>query len=228
MPSPNVRPDADRAARTGVPEIVYAAGKTPAQTAEAVVALRSAGVAPVLVSRASAEHAAAVLAVAPTAEHLPDCGLIVLDARETAPGSSATDLVVVTAGTSDLRVAEECTALLGSMGQPSTLLADVGVAGLHRVLAVADVLEAARVIIVVAGMEAALATVVAGLVAAPVIAVPTSVGYGAAQGGMTALHGLLSSCAPGIAVVNVDNGVGAAVLALRILSTGSERRGARP
>lgn len=220
MPFPNVRPDAARAARTGAPEIVYAEGKTAAQTVDAVMALKSAGVAPVLVSRASEEDAAAVLAAVPTATHHPQCGLIVLDSLEPDSAACATDLVVVTAGTSDLRVAEECSALLESMGQPSTLLADVGVAGLHRVLDVADVLGAAHVVIVIAGMEAALATVVAGLISAPVIAVPTSVGYGAAQGGMTALHGLLSSCAPGIAVVNVDNGVGAAVLALRILSTG--------
>ena len=221
-----VRPDVGRGTRTGMPEVVYAEGKTPAQTVAAVLGLRSKGVAPVLVSRASAEHAAAVLAAVPTAEHHPRCGMVVVDVREHDRAARASDLVVVTAGTSDLRVAEECSIVLEAMGQPSTLLSDVGVAGLHRVLDVVDTLSTARVVIVIAGMEAALATVVAGLVPAPVIAVPTSVGYGAAQGGMTALHGLLTSCAPGIAVMNIDNGVGAAAFALRVLSMGNSPRSA--
>lgn len=216
-----VRPDVGRGTRTGMPEIVYAEGKTPSQTVAAVLGLRSEGVAPLLVSRASSEHAAAVQDAVPTADHHPNCRMVVIDAGERDHGTRASELVIVTAGTSDLRVAEECSIVLDAMGQPSTLLSDVGVAGLHRVLDVVDVLAAARVIIVIAGMEAALATVVAGLVPAPVIAVPTSVGYGAAQGGMTALHGLLTSCAPGIAVMNIDNGVGAAAFALRVLAMGT-------
>jgi pyridinium-3,5-biscarboxylic acid mononucleotide synthase len=140
------------------------------------------------------------------------------------PADDAGGIVVVTAGTSDLRVAGECIAVLEALGQRPRLLADVGVAGLHRVLEVRETLEAAEVVVVIAGMEAALGPVVAGLVAAPVIAVPTSVGYGAAQAGMTAMHGLLSSCAPGIGVVNIDNGVGAALLARRIVTTAERRR----
>jgi pyridinium-3,5-biscarboxylic acid mononucleotide synthase len=152
----------------------------------------------------------------PSARHLPDGGLVVLGSLPAGP-EPAEDLLVLTAGTSDLGVAAECCGVLDALGRSHVVLVDVGVAGLHRLLAQLDVLRRARVIVVIAGMEAALASVVAGLVAAPVIAVPTSVGYGAAQQGMTAMLGLLTSCAPGIAVVNIDNGLGAALVARRIL-----------
>jgi len=212
---PTVRADVDRVARTGEPEIVYAAGKSADQTVTAVTALMRGGVRPVIVSRAGPEHVDAVLTAHPDATHHLDARMLVIGAQRA--GAQADGIVVVTAGTSDLGVAAECVCTLRALGHRPTLLADVGVAGLHRVLEVREILAAARVVVVVAGMEAALGPVVAGLVRAPVIAVPTSVGYGAAQGGLTAMHGLLASCAPGIGVVNIDNGLGAALLARRIL-----------
>jgi pyridinium-3,5-biscarboxylic acid mononucleotide synthase len=215
----SVRADLGRAGRTGEPEVVYAAGKTPEQTREAVAALVAGGVRPILVTRATAEHAAAVTGAHPATRWHPEPGLLVLEPLTPHPEVQLGDITIVTAGTSDLRVAEECHLVLEAMGERPALIADVGVAGLHRLLEVRPQLEAARVLVAVAGMEAALGPVVAGLVAAPVIAVPTSVGYGAAQDGMTAMHGLLAACAPGIAVVNVDNGFGAAMVARRILRT---------
>lgn len=212
---PAVRADVGRMARTGDPEVVYAAGKTPEQTATAVTALVEGGVVPTIVSRADDAHAAAVTAVHPQAVHHRDCGVVVVGQAGT--NGQYGQICVVTAGTSDLSVARECEVVLEALGERPRLIADVGVAGLHRVLQVRPELEAARVVVAIAGMEAALPPVIAGLVGAPVIAVPTSVGYGAAQGGITALHGLLSACAPGIAVVNIDNGLGAALLARRIL-----------
>jgi pyridinium-3,5-biscarboxylic acid mononucleotide synthase len=223
---PEVRADVQRATRTGEPEIVYAAGKTPAQTAAAVAALVAGGVRPVIVSRAGAEHAAAVTSVVPTATVHADAGVITAAELPVAAGVTGR-IAVVTAGTSDVRVARECELVLRALGEDPALVADVGVAGLHRVLDVRDTLVAATVVVVVAGMEAALGPVVAGLVPAPVVAVPTSVGYGAARDGMTALHGLLTACTPGIAVVNIDNGVGAALLARRIVAAG-DRGTTRP
>jgi pyridinium-3,5-biscarboxylic acid mononucleotide synthase len=215
--SPSVRADLGRVGRTGEPEVVYAEGKSPEQTREAASALVAGRVRPVLVTRATAAHAAAVTGAHPTTSWHPETGLLVLDPLAPHPEVRLGDITIVTAGTSDLRVADECRLVLEAMGERPAMIADVGVAGLHRLLEVRPQLEAARVVVAVAGMEAALGPVVAGLVAAPVIAVPTSVGYGAAQHGMTALHGLLSACAPGIAVVNIDNGFGAAMVARRIL-----------
>ena len=224
MTVPTVRADLDRATRTGEPEIVYAEGKTPNQAVAAVTALREAGVRPVVVTRADAAHMAALTERFPSMIAHPDAGVLVDGGAEVdLEAVSEPDAVIVTAGTSDLRVARECQLVLEALGEPVETIVDVGVAGLHRVLAVRDRLERARAIVVVAGMEAALAPVVAGLVSVPVVAVPTSVGYGAAQGGLTALHGLLTACAPGIAVVNVDNGLGAALLTRRMLRMG--RRG---
>ncbi len=222
--APEVRADVDRAARTGAPEVVFAGGKSAEQTVLAATSLRNAGVRPVLVTCADADHVAAIVASLPGASVHEDCGVVVLDGLEprARPAGGA---VIVAAGTSDLSVARECQVVLEAMGELPQLFVDVGVAGLHRILEVAPQLEDARVVIVVAGMEAALAPVVAGLVDAPIIAVPTSVGYGAAQDGMTALHGLLTACAPGIGVVNIDNGLGAALLACRIL--GSSSKGSR-
>ena len=147
----------------------------------------------------------------PDATYQPEAGLIVLRQQDVVPGKG--QILVVAAGTSDLFVAEEaaCTATL--MGNEVDRLYDVGVAGLHRLLGERERLEAARVIIVVAGMEGALPSVVSGLVRAPVIAVPTSVGYGASFGGLAALLGMLNSCASGVVVVNIDNGFGAASVA---------------
>lgn len=220
MIGPVVRADTARFARTGEPEVVYAAGKTPAQALLAVDHLLHGGVRPVIVSRAGPEHVERIVTAHRDAVHHAEAGVLVLEPLPLARRSDG--IVVVTAGTSDLAVAAECTAVLGALGQRPTLLADVGVAGLHRVLEVRETLESADVVVVVAGMEAALGPVVAGLVRAPIIAVPTSVGYGAARDGITAMHGLLASCAPGIGVVNVDNGLGAALLARRI-ATAVER-----
>jgi len=205
--------DVGRDSRTGQPEIVYGPGKTPEQVASIVEALVHSGVRPIIVSRAAAEQFHSVSAVAPTAIHHERSALIVLDPLEERPGRVA----VVAAGTSDLPVAEEAAIVTEAFGHDVDRIVDVGVAGIHRLLAFQGTLEAADCVIVVAGMEGALPSAVAGLISSPVIAVPTSVGYGASFGGLAALLGMLSACVPGVVVVNVDNGVGAALSALRIL-----------
>lgn len=215
--TPSARVDHARPLRTGEPEVVYAAGKTPAQVAAVMRDLLAAGAVPVLATRATAAHAAAL----PDAAFAPESGLLVARAAPRDP--TAGTVAVVCAGTSDLPVAAEAAGTLEAFGLASELIADVGVAGVHRVLAAADRLAAADACIVVAGMEGTLPTVVAGLVACPVVAVPTSVGYGAAFEGLAALLGMLTSCAPGVAVVNIDNGFGAAMVARRILR-GARRR----
>jgi pyridinium-3,5-biscarboxylic acid mononucleotide synthase len=149
--------------------------------------------------------------VVPAASYQPQAGLIVLSQQDVVPGKGR--ILVIAAGTSDLFVAEEAACTASLMGNEVERLYDVGVAGLHRLLTERERLEAARVIIVVAGMEGALPSVVSGLVRAPVIAVPTSVGYGASFGGIAALLGMLNSCASGVSVVNIDNGFGAASVA---------------
>ncbi len=205
--------DVGRDSRTGQPEIVYGPGKTPEQVASIVETLIGADVRPIIVSRATEDQFRAASAVAPAAIHHERAGLIVLDGLEERPGR----LAVVAAGTSDLRVAEEAAIVAETFGIRVERIVDVGVAGIHRLLAFRSTLEAADCIVVVAGMEGALPSAVAGLVSSPVIAVPTSVGYGASFGGLAALLGMLSACVPGVVVVNVDNGVGAALGALRIL-----------
>jgi pyridinium-3,5-biscarboxylic acid mononucleotide synthase len=217
-PDPDVaRLDHGRAARTGEPEVVFGAGKTPEQVAALLRALRDRGAVPALATRCSPAHAAAV----PEADYDPESGLLV--ARGADAVADRGHVVVACAGTSDLPVAAEALGTLRAFGVSAELLVDVGVAGVHRILAATDVLARADVCIVVAGMEGALPTVVGGLVAVPVVAVPTSVGYGAAFDGMAALLGMLTSCAPGISVVNIDNGFGAAIVARRILGV-AERR----
>ena len=208
------RLDHHRPLRTGWPEVVLAEGKTAEQTAGIVAAMAGRGH-PVLVTRAAPEVYDAVAAATPAAEYreLARC-IVVPDA--TPAGRLADGLLIVTGGTADLPVAEEAALTAELMGCRPERLNDVGVAGLHRLLAQRERLQAARVIIVAAGMEAALASVVSGLVSAPVIAVPTSVGYGASFGGMAALLGMLNSCAPGVGVVNIDNGFGAGYLAAQI------------
>jgi NCAIR mutase (PurE)-related protein len=205
--------DVGRDSRTGLPEIVYGPGKTPEQVAAIVETLVRSGVRPIIVSRATAEQFHSVSVVAPTAIHHERSALIVLDPLEERPGRIA----VVAAGTSDLPVAEEAAIVTEAFGHDVDRIVDVGVAGIHRLLAFQGTLEAADCVIVVAGMEGALPSAVAGLISSPVIAVPTSVGYGASFGGLAALLGMLSACVPGVVVVNVDNGVGAALSALRIL-----------
>jgi pyridinium-3,5-biscarboxylic acid mononucleotide synthase len=223
------RVDHHRALRGG-PEVVFGAGKTPAETAAIVASLLAREAAPVLVTRAGAEHAEAVREVAPEARWHPRSGMLVC--RAVAAEQAPPGLVgVVCAGTSDLPVAEEAWVTAEAFGCRVDTLVDVGVAGAHRLFADAGRLQAADVLVVVAGMEGALPSLVAGLVAAPVVAVPTSVGYGAAFEGLAALLSMLNSCAIGVSVVNIDNGFGAGALAARILRAGSRAAGdaaARP
>ena len=205
--------DHHRALRTGLPEAVYGEGKSADQIARAMAAIAARGQ-PALATRVSVAQAEEV------ARRLPEVRADALS-RTLAIGRAAPleggPIAVVCAGTSDLPVAEEAAITLATHGAEVQRVRDVGVAGLHRVLAHRATLEAARVVVVVAGMEGALPSVVAGLVSAPIVAVPTSVGYGASFGGVAALLGMLTSCAPGVAVVNIDNGFGAACVALRIL-----------
>lgn len=205
--------DFDRADRRGYPEAVYCESKTVDQLRLIAAAVRERS-ARTLFTRAGHDQALAVLAVLPDAGHDPESRLLWWPAE---PPEVAGGLVVVAcAGTSDLPVAREALQVARFLGRRTELVADVGVAGLHRILARLDLLRAASVIVVVAGMDGALPSVVAGLVAAPVIAVPTSVGYGAAFDGLAPLLTMLNSCAPGVAVVNIDNGYGAGHLAAQI------------
>ncbi len=209
----DAKPDVHREARTGQPEVIYGPGKTPAQVAAIVRELLEAGVRPVLVSRVTETQFRAVQEVAPDAAHHPEADLVVVR-----PSEERRDrIAVVSAGTSDHRVAEEAALVAEALGLEVERIVDVGVAGVHRVLAFRPALEAAACVIVVAGMEGALPTVIAGLVPTPVIAVPTSVGYGANFGGLAALLSMLAGCVPGVLVVNIDNGLGAAMAALRIV-----------
>jgi pyridinium-3,5-biscarboxylic acid mononucleotide synthase len=204
------RIDHHRALRQGFPEVVLGLGKTPAQVAAIAAEIVGRG-STLLVTRASRAAYEAVQAVVPAAAYLPDAGLITLRQEDIARGNGR--ILVVAAGTSDLPVAEEAACTAELMGNDVARLYDVGVAGLHRLLNERQRLSDARVIIVVAGMEGALPSVVSGLVAVPVIAVPTSIGYGASFGGIAALLGMLNSCASGVSVVNIDNGFGAANIA---------------
>jgi NCAIR mutase (PurE)-related protein len=211
--------DHHRALRQGYPEVVFGEGKTPAQALQicARIAERDDGF---LLTRADAAIQAALQAAFPRAE-VDGLGRTVLLRRDSAPAPAATGALVVTAGTGDLPVAQECVVALRAFGHAAARVADVGVAGIHRVLAQQEALRAARVIIVVAGMDGALPSVVGGLVRVPVIAVPTSVGYGASFHGLAALLTMLNSCAAGVVVCNIDNGFGAAVAAARILELGA-------
>jgi pyridinium-3,5-biscarboxylic acid mononucleotide synthase len=209
--------DVDRRRRTGVPEVVFGQGKTPEQIFTLLAELRSRDPeAAALATRCPA----AVLDEA--AGRFPDelvrtdrgAGTVTVGPLPPPRGQ----VLVVTAGTTDLPVARECTATLAVLGTGANLLADVGVAGLGRLLSRLDQLRAADCVVVVAGMDGALPSVVAGLVSAPVIGVPTSVGYGVAAGGLAAASTMLASCSPGLAVVNIDNGFGAAVHAAKIIS----------
>ena len=205
--------DHHRALRTGMPEVIFAAGKTTAQVAEIFARMAQAG-GNVLATRATREMFNAVHAVEERAEFHETARAITLLQAPTVPGKGT--IAVVCAGTSDLPVAEEAVVTAQLMGNTVELIADVGVAGIHRLLAQKNGLQAARVLIVCAGMEGALPTVVGGLVNAPVIAVPTSVGYGASFGGVAALLGMLNTCSPNVCVVNIDNGFGAACIATLI------------
>ena len=206
------RVDHHRALRQGLAEAVYGPGKTPEQCAAIVVELLAEpDGGPVVLTRADEVQAEAALTASPGGTRTGRT--IVWRAAPERPGR----VLVVTAGTADLPVAEECIATLHAYGFRPQLLADCGVAGVHRLLATVDDLARADALVVVAGMEGALPSLVAGITAAPVVAVPTSTGYGAALEGVTALLGMLASCAAGIAVVGIDNGYGAACAVLRIL-----------
>ena len=204
--------DHERGARTGVPEVVYGAGKTAAQTIAALRDLHARnGFA--LATRVPLEQRDTVIAALPNAVLEPRSGAVRLGRLP----ESGYAVAVVCAGTSDLPVAEEAAFTLEAFGHDAVRVVDAGVAGIHRLFDRIDDIGACRVAIVVAGMEGALPSVVAGLIAAPVIAVPTSVGYGAAFEGIAALLGMMTACAPGIGVVNIDNGFGAAALAHKML-----------
>jgi NCAIR mutase (PurE)-related protein len=204
------RVDHHRSIRQGFPEVILGLGKTPAQVAAIAAEIVGRG-STLLVTRASADAYEAVRAEVPEATYYPDAAIIALRQQDVSPGKGT--IVVAAAGTSDLPVAEEAAKTAELMGNDVCRLYDVGVAGLHRLLGERARLAAARVVIVVAGMEGALPSVIAGLVSAPVIAVPTSIGYGASFGGIAALLGMLNSCASGVSVVNIDNGFGAATIA---------------
>jgi NCAIR mutase (PurE)-related protein len=206
--------DHHRGFRRGVPEAVYCAGKTPDQVA-AIFDRMCLKHARVLGTRATQEHALAAQGIRPELHYDPLARCIWFDRTPTE--SRMDGALIVTAGTSDIGVAAEAAITLHLLGLNAPQIHDVGVAGIHRLLAQLPVLRQAQVLIVIAGMEGALPSAVAGLVPAPVIAVPTSVGYGASFGGLAALLGMLSGCAPGVGVVNIDNGFGAACLAASML-----------
>lgn len=213
--------DHHRTLRAGAPEVVLGEWKTAEQIARLLGALAAHG-SGALATRVSPEKAAHVLAAVPGAQYRELARAVVVPPERqastagTVDASEAPVVAVVCAGTSDLSVAEEAAVTLEFLGHPVTRVTDVGVAGLHRLFPHLERLRQAAVILVVAGMEGALPSVIAGLVHRPVIAVPTSVGYGVSQGGYAALLGMLSSCAAGVLVVNIDNGFGAAVGAARI------------
>ena len=209
----HTRIDHHRHLRNGLPEVIYAAGKTPAQTAEIFARMAAAG-SSVLATRATPDHAAATLTETPQAVYHAAARAITLQQSE--PSTPQPCIAVLCAGTSDIPVAEEAAVTADLFGSRVLRLYDVGVAGLHRLLSVRDQLAEAHVVIVCAGMEGALPSVVGGLVAVPVIAVPTAVGYGASFSGATALLGMLNSCSPNVSVVNIDNGFGAAYTATLI------------
>ena len=214
--------DLHRELRTGDPEVVYGAGKTTAQVLDVVEALRAAGDRAVLVTRASAETVAALRAAH---DDVTTAGATVA----VGPLPRATGLVaVLAAGTSDGPVAAEAALTARAYGAEVERVDDIGVAGLHRLLAARPALDRADCLVVVAGMEGALPSVVGGLVGTPMVAVPTSVGYGASFGGLAALLAMLNACAPGIAVVNIDNGFGAGVFAARVARRGAAGPSAKP
>jgi len=202
--------DHHRALRKGFPETIFCAGKTPEQVVEIMGRMRAHG-SNVLATRCSPDVVAAVLAAHPDAVHHAAARALTITVHP--PERLAGYIAVVCAGTSDIPVAEEAVVTCEAMGNTVERVYDVGVAGIHRLLEQGSVLHGANVLVVCAGMEGALASVVAGLVAKPVVAVPTSVGYGASFGGIAALLGMLNTCASGVAVVNIDNGFGAGAFA---------------
>jgi len=212
---PSAQLDHHRQLRTGLPEAVFADNKTPQQLIEILTALLNRKNV-VLATRVSADKAGEVLNKLDGLTYHDTARILTGNDQYIPDESGQGEVVLVTAGTSDLPVAEEARITLEWFGHRVQTVYDAGVAGLHRILAYEDLLQQASTLIVVAGMEGALPSVVAGMVRAPVIAVPTSIGYGTGTGGFSALLGMLNSCAPGLAVVNIDNGFGAACMAAAI------------
>jgi len=207
--------DHHRAMRKGFPEVIYCQGKTPSQVAAIARKIKKHGH-PVLATRADEEHFKALKKVFKASRYYKQAKIITVSSCKERSRPFLT-ILIITAGTADIPVAEEAAVTLEFLGHKTERLFDVGVAGLHRLLKNLKKLQEASVIITVAGMEGALPSVIGGLVEAPVIAVPTSVGYGASFKGLSALLTMMNSCAPGVAVVNIDNGFGAAVMANAIL-----------
>ncbi len=212
--------DHHRTIRTGFPEIIYCEGKTVEQVASIAKNISANG-SNMLATRATAEMYSAVQKELPAAR-FNERGKTITCIVNTISEQDKS-VTVVTAGTSDIPVAEETRETLSILGVNSNIITDIGVAGIHRLLHHYDTLSQAHIIIVIAGMEGALASVISGMVQCPVIAVPTSVGYGASFGGIAALLGMLNSCAPGVAVMNIDNGFGAASLAFKMIRTFSSK-----
>lgn len=205
--------DHHRALRRGAPEVIFCPGKTPRQVAKIFAHMAPHGL--VMATRADAAHWKAVKRAFPKAIHHEQARIITN--RSPLKQAAKQYIAVVTAGTSDIPVADEAAVTAELLGHRVERLWDVGVAGIHRLFNKLDLLQGASAIVVAAGMEGALPSVVSGLVACPVVAVPTSVGYGASFGGITALLAMLNSCSPGVAVVNIDNGFGAGYLAAMIV-----------
>ncbi|MDO5116838.1 MAG: nickel pincer cofactor biosynthesis protein LarB [Synergistaceae bacterium] len=205
--------DSHRALRQGIAEVIYGAGKTPRQIADIAAAMLADGQRTVLITRMSAEAAAVVERVVPLSYH--EMGRVGIAGEMPLPDGRG-KILVATGGTSDMPVAEEAALTAEALGNEVTRLYDVGVAGLHRLLSQTEEIMNASVIVAIAGMEGALASVIGGLADCPVVAVPTSVGYGASFGGLSALLSMLNSCASGVSVVNIDNGFGAGYLASMI------------
>ena len=219
---PFARLDFARKARTGFGETVFGPGKTPEQLTSIFAAFAEKRL-PVLATRVTPEQAEAVLAAGLKAKYHPAGRLLIAEGEKPRAGKKRPrsmlngTVAVLTGGTADIPVAEECAGTIEFFGGRAARYFDVGVAGLHRLLGVIDKVRQADVVVAVAGMEGALPSGVSGLVSAPVIAVPTSVGYGAGAGGVAAALAMLNSCAEGVSVVNIDNGFGAAIVACRML-----------
>jgi NCAIR mutase (PurE)-related protein len=212
-PDREARLDLARDARTNVPEVIYGAGKSREQI-ERIARAFLATNAFALATRVAPADGEALAAALPDARYSPRSRVLACGSRP----RTGVRIGVACAGTSDLPVAEEAAQTLDAFGHDVREFYDIGVAGIHRTLAVRDELDACRVLVVVAGMEGALPSVLAGLVRPPIVAVPTSVGYGASFGGLAALLAMLNGCAPGVSVVNIDNGFGAACVAHKIVS----------
>lgn len=207
--------DFDRLRRQGVPEVIFGEGKTPGQIVSIADRLVGAGQSPILATRIDKDRASALASrFGDQFRYFAEGRIGRIGAMRDPDGLGT--IAIVTAGTSDMPVAVEAAVTAETLGNDVAIIPDVGVAGIHRLLSKVDVLRGASVVVAVAGMEGALASVVAGLVSSPVVAVPTSVGYGASFGGLSAMLAMLNSCAAGVSVVNIDNGFGAGFIASRI------------